>query len=107
MSGGMRVVFNGVRGSTPCAGPEYAHFGGNSSSVALEFDEAPPILFDLGTGVRPYARRVDGDFNGSVLLSHLHWDHVQGLPFFTPLQSRSFDARRVRSAPGRRGRSAR
>lgn len=85
MPGGMRVVFNGVRGSTPCAGPEYAHFGGNSSSVALEFDDAPPILFDLGTGVRPYARRVDGDFNGSVLLSHLHWDHVQGLPFFTPL----------------------
>ena len=81
----MRVVFNGVRGSTPCAGPEYAHFGGNSSSVALETDNAPPILFDLGTGVRPYSRRCAGEFHGTVLLSHLHWDHVQGLPFFTPL----------------------
>jgi ribonuclease BN (tRNA processing enzyme) len=85
MSEGMRVVFNGVRGSTPCAGPEYAHFGGNSSSVALETDNAPPILFDLGTGVRPYSRRCAGEFHGTVLLSHLHWDHVQGLPFFTPL----------------------
>jgi phosphoribosyl 1,2-cyclic phosphodiesterase len=85
MSGGIRVVFNGVRGSTPCAGPEYAHFGGHSASVALEADGAPPILFDLGTGLRPYASRCVGVFHGSVLLSHLHWDHVQGLPFFTPL----------------------
>ncbi len=85
MSGGMRVVFNGVRGSTPCAGPEYARFGGHSSSVAVETDDAPPILFDLGTGVRPYAERCADEFRGTVLLSHLHWDHVQGLPFFTPL----------------------
>ncbi|HEV7524766.1 MAG TPA: MBL fold metallo-hydrolase [Acidimicrobiia bacterium] len=85
MSGGIRVVFNGVRGSTPCAGPAYAHFGGHSSSVAIETDDAPPILFDLGTGVRPYATRCADDFHGTVLLTHLHWDHVQGLPFFTPL----------------------
>ena len=87
MPGGIRVVFNGVRGSTPCAGPEYVRFGGHSSSVAIESDDAAPILFDLGTGLRPYARRCTGDFHGSVLLSHLHWDHVQGLPFFTPLHS--------------------
>ena len=85
MSGGMRVVFNGVRGSTPCAGSDYARFGGHSSSVALETDDGPPLLFDMGTGLRPYARRCAGEFHGTVLLSHLHWDHVQGLPFFTPL----------------------
>jgi phosphoribosyl 1,2-cyclic phosphodiesterase len=85
MSGGIRVVFNGVRGSTPCAGPEYARFGGQSSCVALESENAPPIIFDLGTGLRPYSRRSDGEFHGTALLSHLHWDHVQGLPFFTPL----------------------
>src|SRR5437773_463834 len=45
MSGGMRVVFNGVRGSTPCAGPEYARFGGHSSCVALETDDGPTIGF--------------------------------------------------------------
>jgi len=85
MSGGIRVVFNGVRGSTPCAGPEYARYGGHSSCVAVESDGAQPILFDLGTGLRPYAHRCKDEFHGAVLLSHLHWDHVQGLPFFTPL----------------------
>jgi phosphoribosyl 1,2-cyclic phosphodiesterase len=86
MSGGLRVLFNGVRGSTPCSGEVYARYGGNSSCVALEVDGAPPILFDLGTGLRSYGLRTDGAFQGAVLLSHLHWDHVQGLPFFTPLQ---------------------
>jgi phosphoribosyl 1,2-cyclic phosphodiesterase len=85
MSGGIRVVFNGVRGSTPCAGEAYTRYGGNSSCVALEADGAPPIVFDLGTGLRPYGASYEGQFNGSVLLTHLHWDHVQGLPFFTPL----------------------
>jgi phosphoribosyl 1,2-cyclic phosphodiesterase len=85
MSGGIRVVFNGVRGSTPCAGPEYARYGGHSSSVALEVDGAAPVLFDMGTGLRPYGARFPDAFHGSVLLTHLHWDHVQGLPFFTPL----------------------
>jgi phosphoribosyl 1,2-cyclic phosphodiesterase len=85
MPGGIRVLFNGVRGSTPCAGGAYARYGGHSSCVALEADGAPPIVFDLGTGLRPYGLRCADEFHGSVLLTHLHWDHVQGLPFFTPL----------------------
>ncbi len=85
MVGGIRIIFNGVRGSTPCAGPEYTHFGGHSASVAVENEEAPPLLLDLGTGLRKYADRCADVFHGAVLLSHLHWDHVQGLPFFTPL----------------------
>jgi len=85
MPGEIRVLFNGVRGSTPCAGPAYAHYGGHSSCVALEVDGANPIIFDLGTGLRPYGATKTEEFHGSVLLSHLHWDHVQGLPFFTPL----------------------
>jgi phosphoribosyl 1,2-cyclic phosphodiesterase len=85
MQGGIRVVFNGVRGSTPCAGGAYARYGGHSSCVAIEADNSPPIVFDLGTGLRPYGLRCDDEFHGSVLLTHLHWDHVQGLPFFTPL----------------------
>jgi phosphoribosyl 1,2-cyclic phosphodiesterase len=79
------VFFSGVRGSTPCAGPEYARYGGHSSCVALEADGSPPIVFDLGTGLRPYGHQCGGEFHGAALLSHLHWDHVQGLPFFTPL----------------------
>jgi ribonuclease BN (tRNA processing enzyme) len=85
MSGGIRVRFNGVRGSTPCEGPQYARYGGHSSCVALESDGQQPLVFDLGTGLRPYGETIPGAFHGAVLLSHLHWDHVQGLPFFTPL----------------------
>jgi len=83
----MQLTFHGVRGSTPCHGEATARYGGNTSCVSLEVPGHDPILFDLGTGLR-YFGVGWGDgrvFRGSCLLSHLHWDHVQGLPFFTPL----------------------
>lgn len=85
--GGFDVTFHGVRGSTPCDGEEVARYGGNTSCVAVDVPGHGPLLFDLGTGVRRYglAYRGSEPFRGSCLLSHLHWDHVQGLPFFTPL----------------------
>jgi phosphoribosyl 1,2-cyclic phosphodiesterase len=85
VSGGIAIKFYGVRGSTPCTGPEFARYGGHSSCVVLEAPDQQPIVFDLGTGLRPYGLDVQGIFNGTALLSHLHWDHVQGLPFFVPL----------------------
>ncbi|MGZ6896011.1 MAG: MBL fold metallo-hydrolase [Acidimicrobiia bacterium] len=86
----LSVTFHGVRGSTPCDGEHLARYGGNTACVALECGDQAPIVFDLGTGLRNYgtqlieAGRAPG-FQGSMLLSHLHWDHVQGLPFFVPL----------------------
>jgi phosphoribosyl 1,2-cyclic phosphodiesterase len=105
MSGEIRVLFNGVRGSTPCAGDAYARYGGHSSCVAVESDGQPPVVFDLGTGLRPYGLTHDGDFHGSVLLTHLHWDHVQGLPFFTPLhrEASTLDIYGPRQAEGQLG----
>lgn len=87
MSGGMKIEFHGVRGSTPCCGRQYARYGGNSSCVSLTAEGHDPVIFDLGTGLRPYGERLGCEtaFHGSVLLTHLHWDHVQGLPFFIPL----------------------
>ena len=90
MSGGMSVTFHGVRGSTPCDGPQLARYGGNTSCVAVEVEGQAPIVFDLGTGLRNFgldllARDPAEEFHGTVLLSHLHWDHVQGLPFFVPI----------------------
>jgi phosphoribosyl 1,2-cyclic phosphodiesterase len=92
MSGGMRATFHGVRGSTPCDGPQLARYGGNTSCVAVEVEGQAPIVFDLGTGLRNFGLALledtpfeDLDFQGTVLLSHLHWDHVQGMPFFVPL----------------------
>ena len=81
--------FFGVRGSTPCFCTENARYGGNTACVALESPGREPILLDLGTGLRPLGHRIEkwgGEpFRGSALVSHLHWDHVQGLPFFVPI----------------------
>jgi phosphoribosyl 1,2-cyclic phosphodiesterase len=83
----MLIRFHGVRGSTPCHGDDIARYGGNTSCVSVEAPGEDPLLFDLGTGLRYFGlTRPPGEpFRGTCLLSHLHWDHVQGLPFFGPL----------------------
>ncbi|CAN5599598.1 MBL fold metallo-hydrolase [soil metagenome] len=83
----MQVTFFGVRGSTPCNGDEIVRYGGNTSCVALHADGENPLFFDLGTGARYLGAELarQGIFHGTCLLSHLHWDHMQGLPFFSPL----------------------
>jgi phosphoribosyl 1,2-cyclic phosphodiesterase len=85
--GEVEVTFYGVRGSTPCASPEVARYGGNTSCVTVTDAGFDPIVFDMGTGLRPFGstQPADGTFSGTALVSHLHWDHVQGLPFFTPI----------------------
>lgn len=81
----MRLHVCGTRGSTPAPGPAFVRFGGNTSCVALARDGADPsLLLDAGTGIRRVSELLDGrPFSGAILLSHLHWDHTQGLPFFT------------------------
>jgi phosphoribosyl 1,2-cyclic phosphodiesterase len=79
----VRVTFLGVRGSTPAPGEEFIRYGGHTSCVAIAHDgEAPSILLDAGTGIRRTSSLMNGEpFRGSILLTHLHWDHVHGLPF--------------------------
>ncbi len=81
------MTFHGVRGSTPCHGPDIVGYGGNTSCVSIGVPGADPILLDLGTGLRYFGQSLPTGtpFRGSCLVSHLHWDHIQGLPFFTPL----------------------
>ena len=82
----MRVRFCGVRGSTPAPGVEYVRVGGHTSCVAVTPDGAdqPSLLLDAGTGIRTVTGLVaPGAFHGTILLTHLHWDHIEGLPFFS------------------------
>ncbi|HWJ83666.1 MAG TPA: MBL fold metallo-hydrolase [Nocardioides sp.] len=73
----------GVRGSTAAPGAGFVRYGGHTSCVAVSEPGAPPTLvLDAGTGLRDLGTLLDGrPFRGDVVLTHLHWDHVQGLPF--------------------------
>lgn len=83
----MIITFYGTRGSTPCPSERNPRYGGNTSSVVVEAPGSPPILLDLGTGVRFYGLTIPPSqpLRAVALVSHLHWDHVQGLPFFPPV----------------------
>jgi phosphoribosyl 1,2-cyclic phosphodiesterase len=76
-----------VRGSTPCPCEANRRYGGNTSCVALESPGHEPIVLDLGTGLRFWGETLDPaqPFAGAALVTHIHWGHVQGLPFFTPV----------------------
>jgi phosphoribosyl 1,2-cyclic phosphodiesterase len=84
----MRVTFYGVRGSVPAPGPATARYGGNTSCVEVILGDGTTIVLDAGTGMRALGgRMLEADRHRTVhlLLSHTHWDHVLGLPFFAPL----------------------
>lgn len=83
-----------MRGSTPCSDEGLARYGGNTACVVLDQPGHQPIVLDLGTGLRFFGRALVEDgtigagtspFKGTALVTHLHWDHVQGIPFFAPL----------------------
>lgn len=81
----MKVHFYGVRGSIPTPGPATAEFGGNTPCVFVELNNGGQVIFDAGTGIRAlgdYLMQNDRPIH--LLLSHTHWDHIQGFPFFKP-----------------------
>lgn len=81
----MKVRFWGVRGSLASPGPGTLHTGGNTSCVELRAG-GETLIFDLGTGLRPLGTALleEGPVRAHVFLSHYHWDHIAGLPFFGP-----------------------
>ena len=90
----MNITLWGTRGSVPVSGASFLRHGGCTTCVSIELDapltrrgEAPPfIIIDAGTGLAELGKNSVGPWNNCLLLqTHLHWDHVQGFPFFGPL----------------------
>lgn len=83
-----RVRFWGVRGSIPTPGPATSHYGGNTACVEVRAD-GEIVILDAGTGIRPLGAELVAEYKDqpiqcSLLISHTHWDHIQGFPFFAP-----------------------
>ena len=84
----VRLKFWGVRGSIPTPGADTVFYGGNTSCVEVRADHEI-IILDSGSGIRPLGQALNDEFKGkpinvTLLISHTHWDHIQGFPFFGP-----------------------
>ncbi|HEU4586614.1 MAG TPA: MBL fold metallo-hydrolase [Gemmatimonadaceae bacterium] len=93
MPGEFTFTFWGTRGSIPSPGPATVRYGGNTPCVEVRVPDGALVILDAGTGIRALgealARRAAGEtVSGDIFLSHAHWDHIQGLPFFAPLYER-------------------
>jgi len=87
----MKIKFWGVRGSIPCPGVHTTKYGGNTACIEIRLEDPDRlIILDAGSGIRELgnalmARQGSSSMNIEIFLSHTHWDHIMGFPFFTPL----------------------
>jgi phosphoribosyl 1,2-cyclic phosphodiesterase len=86
----LRLRFWGTRGSVPSPGPDTVRYGGNTPCVEVRTDADGLVILDAGTGIRELGRSLIARANGSgihgdIFLTHAHWDHIQGIPFFAPI----------------------
>lgn len=86
----MKMRFWGVRGSTPTPSMEHYRYGGNTSCVEIRTPKGEILVFDCGTGLRLLGKQLLAEFGHKsiqayIFLTHYHWDHIQGIPFFEPL----------------------
>ena len=86
----VRLKFWGVRGSTPTPQIDNLNFGGNTSCIEIRTAQNDCVIFDAGSGIRALGQALmreaaGAPVNACIFLTHFHWDHIQGIPFFAPL----------------------
>jgi phosphoribosyl 1,2-cyclic phosphodiesterase len=84
----LRLTCWGTRGSIPTPGPQTLRYGGNTSCVEVRTAGGERLIFDAGTGIRSLSRHLaetGGPLHAHLFVTHYHWDHIQGFPFFTQL----------------------
>ena len=94
----MKLTFYGVRGSIPSPGPAYARYGGNTACCHVELNDGTDIILDAGTGIKKLGEKLASkQTDVHLLLTHNHWDHIQGFPFFIPIY---IPGRKIYVTPG-------
>lgn len=93
-----RVTFWGVRGSIPTPGPGTARYGGNTPCLSVTNGDSGLLILDAGSGLRGLGHELmrslpERPLRAQLLLTHTHWDHIQGLPFFKPLSAKGNEVR--------------
>ena len=91
----MKITFWGTRGSISVPDPDYMKYGGDTSCVEVRLEDNTCFIFDSGTGIRNCGNRLiespPKDNKINLILSHTHWDHIQGFPFFAPVFNPIFE----------------
>ncbi len=88
----MNVKFWGTRGSIPTPGKNTVKYGGNTTCLEIVFNSGRKIIIDAGSGIRLIVKEILSEYKNeiSLFLTHSHWDHIQGFPFFTPIFSDNY-----------------